>query len=142
MIPKNKFDSFIEEADSTLWPIPGQAMNNKAVMYKTLPSIQSILQQPPDTDAMGIIDAVPSFGTPLEHVVEKGGDVFQSIQTVKAMFTAAKASPVYQGRDKQQKHLDDLIDRLDKMEKYFFKLVIQELDQLSLASLGNDTKME
>lgn len=139
---KSKFDTYLAEMDSTLWPIPGQEMNNKSVVYKSLPSIQAILQQAPDTDAMGIMDANPSFGTPLEHLIEKGGDVFQALQTVKTMFVEAKASPVYQGRERQQKHLDVLIQRIEKIQKYFFKSVIKELDQLSLASLGNDTKIE
>jgi hypothetical protein len=139
---KSKFDSFLAEMDSTLWPIPGQEMNNRSVVYKSLPSIQAILQQPPDTDSMGIIGAAPSFAAPLTHVIEKSADAFQSLQTLKSMFVEAKASPVYQGRERQQALLDELIQKIEKMEKFLYARIVEELDGLSLASLGNDAKIE
>lgn len=141
MSPKSKFDEFIAEMDSTMWPVPGQDMNNRSVVYKALPSVQAVLGQQPDTDAAGLIDSAPSFATPLQHVMEKGADVHQALQTVKVLFIEAKASPVYQGRDKQQKKLDQLIGTMEKLQEYFYDRVIKEMDELSLANLGNASKL-
>ena len=137
-MPQSKFNEYISEMDSTLWPIPGQEMNNRSVVYKSLPSIAAILQQPPDTDATGIIGAAPAFGQPLQHIVDNCGNFFESLQTIKTLFIEAKANPVYQGRERQQKELDALIEKTDKIQKFFFKQIVEKLDGLSLSSLGNN----
>lgn len=139
---QSKFDKFITEMDSTMWPIPGQDMNNRNAAYKQVPSVQAILQQPPDTDNAGIIGAAPTFGTPLEHIMETSTNAFHELQNMKSMFVAAKASPVYQGRKRQQKVLDDMIEKIEKVQNYMYKKIIQEMETLSLASLGDDNTLE
>lgn len=122
--------------DSTLWPIPGQDMHNKAVVMKQVPSIQAILQQPADTDPTGIINSAPSFGSPLEHIIDKCGDVYKDLQTVRNMLLSAKTSPVYQGRPKQQKVIDEQLDAIESIQKYIYTKIIKNLNHLTLASLS------
>lgn len=136
-----KYDQLIAEMDSTLWPTPGQAMNNRAASYKALPSLQAMLKNPQDTDPDRLIAAAQSFGTPLEHVLEKFMDSFVSLEAIKNLMIQAKASPVYQGREPQQKTLDTLIERTDKMQKFLFNTV-EALEALSLASLGTENTLE
>jgi len=141
MVPKSKFDQLIAETDSTLWPIPGQAMNNKAAAYKQLPSLQSILQSPEDTDPAKLINSAQSFGTPLEHVLEKFADAFRAVETLKGLFVDAKSSPVYISREKQQKQLDTLIERMENLEKYLYNSV-EQLENLTLASFDSKDIMK
>lgn len=140
MLPKSKFDQFLTEMDSTLWPVPGQSAANKQVVYRSIPSIQSILQNRPDTDPLNTISAAVHFGAPLQNVLSQCSDAYNQLQNLKSLFIEAKISPVYQGREAQQQLLDEVIQRIERLQKFFFNTV-DKLDGLSLASLGDDNKL-
>lgn len=146
MQKKSKFNQYITdvltEMDSNTWPVPGMEMHNRSVVYKSIPSIQQILKQSPDTDPTGIINSNPPFAAPLLKVVDQGGNIFETLQAMKSMFVEAKACPVYQGRQRQQDLLDTLIERIERMQKFLLKKVMEEVDGLNLASLGSDDKIE
>lgn len=135
----SKFDHLISETESTLWPIPGQDMHNRAVTYKSLPSIQELLLRSPDTDTTGIINSAPVFAAPLTNVINDASEVYRSLQVLKSKFIDAKSSPVYQGRGNKQKALDILIDNVERIEKFLVNSIVEELNNLSPASL-NDKK--
>lgn len=135
----SKFDTLISETESTLWPVPGQDMHNRAVSYKMLPSVQELLMRSPDTDTMGIINSASTFAVPLTNVVQDAAEVYRTLQSLKTKFIDAKASPVYQGRLNKQKCLDELITNIEKIEKFLVSNIVDELSHLSLASL-NDKK--
>lgn len=133
----SKFDSLISETESTLWPIPGQDMHNRAVSYKSLPSIQELLLRSPDTDTTGIINSASVFAAPLTNIITDASEVYRSLQVLKSKFIDAKASPVYQGRDNKQKTLDALIGNVEQIEKFLVNSIVEELNNLSLASLSD-----
>jgi hypothetical protein len=129
-----KFDQFLTEMDSTLWPVPGQDMSNKAVTYKSLPSLEALLKATPDTDPMHIISSAPMFGAPLQHSMDHYAEVFQSLQSLKNLLVTAKNTPVYQGRKSQQDTLDELLERIERMQKFLYHTA-ERMDNLSLESL-------
>lgn len=136
----SKYDQFINEVDSTLWPVPGQSAANKQAVYKSIPSIQSLLQTTPDTDPLGTIGAAVHFPAPLQQILEESSGAYQALQSLKNRFIEAKATPVYQGREGQQALLDEIIQRIERMQVFLFKTV-DKMDGLSLASLGDDIKL-
>ena len=90
----SKFDTLISETESTLWPVPGQDMHNRAVSYKMLPSVQELLMRSPDTDTMGIINSASTFAVPLTNVVQDAAEVYKTLQSLKT--NENKFSPKHQ----------------------------------------------
>jgi hypothetical protein len=132
---KSKYDQLIAEMDSTLWPIPGQEMQNAAVVKKAIPSLQSILNNPEDTDPQQIMTSAPPLGDPLQHSLVPFGELFEKIQVLRQLFERARTAPVYLGREEQQKTIEEVLQRLERVQKFIFKTV-EKLDDLTIDSLN------
>lgn len=135
---QSKFNTLIENVIANTWPMPGNAYIQQS---RPTNSVSQIIPSAPDTDPMGIIKSLPSFGTPLENVADRYANVIIAIEIVKQMLVSAKSNPVYLDRDVQQKSLDLQIQNLTQIEKQLGDS-IKGLTELSLDSFVKDNKIQ
>ena len=122
--------------DSTMFPIPGQDMTNARVMMKVLPNMRAVLSAPPSTDPQGLINAIKNMAAEAMPAQQQSIECFLALEAMKLIFNKAKDSPVYKGRPEQEQVIEEIDERIIKMQKYLYHTV-KLFDKLAISNLDS-----